>query len=118
MKGCRNREALAFGAFIVVAVLAVGCSVEPISGPKQLSSWGTTGSAPGEFRQPIGIAVASDGMVFVADAGNHRVQAFDAAGKFRWAFGSRGEEPGEFRRPMDWTSISTPRAALRCRAWW
>jgi DNA-binding beta-propeller fold protein YncE len=39
--------------------------------------------------------------VFVADAGNQRIQAFDADGRFLWTFGRAGTAAGEFRRPMD-----------------
>lgn len=52
------------------------------SGGKQLSTWGHEGSKPGEFIEPVGLAVDNDGRVIVADTGNHRVQIFDAQGKF------------------------------------
>jgi sugar lactone lactonase YvrE len=38
-----------------------------------LIQW-TEGSAPGQFQSPNGIAVLPDGTVYVADAGNHRIQ--------------------------------------------
>lgn len=85
------------------AMLASGpaCAGELAPAPELLSVWGESGSAPGELHQPIGIAVASDGTVWVADTGNDRIEAFDANGGFLRAFGSRGAGPGEFRRPMD-----------------
>ena len=49
---------------------------------KFLRQWGKTGSAPGEFYVPHGIALDSQGRVFVADRGNNRVQIFDQNGKF------------------------------------
>jgi uncharacterized protein (TIGR03663 family) len=49
---------------------------------KELTSWGHDGSKPGEFIEPVGIAVDQSGQVFVADTGNHRVQVFDGQGKF------------------------------------
>ena len=64
-------------------------------------SWGESGQEPGKLSQPTGIAVARNGTVFVADTGNDRVQAFDAEGRFLFAFGSSGDEPSQFRRPMD-----------------
>ena len=82
----------------------IGCfdnSSGPVAEPEFVTSWGESGSAPGELHQPIGIAVASDATVFVADTGNDRIEVFDSDGKFLRAFGSRGEEPGAFRRSMD-----------------
>jgi uncharacterized protein (TIGR03663 family) len=49
---------------------------------KQLTTWGHDGSKPGEFIEPVGIAVDQSGRVIVADTGNHRVQLFDKQGKF------------------------------------
>lgn len=49
---------------------------------RYIKSWGKTGYAPGEFRQPHSIAIDLDGRVFVADRGNNRIQIFDQEGKF------------------------------------
>ena len=38
-------------------------------------SFGKVGREPGEFLRPVGIDVSADGTVFVADTGNHRIQA-------------------------------------------
>ena len=47
-----------------------------------LASWGEPGSGPGQFHVPHGIAVDSQGVVYVADRENDRLQRFDAAGNF------------------------------------
>ena len=60
---------------------------------------GERGSGPGELLDPSDVAVAPDGTVFVADAGNHRIEAFGADGSFRAAFGSYGPKPGELNDP-------------------
>ncbi len=39
--------------------------------------WGKTGKGSGDFNRPIGIAVAKDGKVAVADTMNNRVQVFE-----------------------------------------
>jgi len=49
---------------------------------KELVAWGHDGSKPGEFIEPVGIAVDANGQVAVADTGNHRMQYFDRQGKF------------------------------------
>ncbi|MDE0721115.1 MAG: hypothetical protein OSB75_11260 [Dehalococcoidia bacterium] len=41
-----------------------------------VSTWGTEGSDDGEFYYPTGVAVASDGSVYVVDLGNNRIQKF------------------------------------------
>lgn len=47
-----------------------------------LSSFGSPGSGPGQFRVPHSVRVSSDGRVYVADRENHRVQVFTAEGQF------------------------------------
>ena len=61
-------------------------------------SFGKDGSGNGEFARPLGIDISADGKVFIADTGNHRIQAFDLTGKFLYQF--RVEtKPGE--KPAD-----------------
>ncbi|MCK4975766.1 MAG: hypothetical protein KAS36_02400, partial [Anaerolineales bacterium] len=61
-----------------------------------LHSWGKygnsdTGSAlPGSFNEPWGIAISSDGYVFIADTWNHRIQKFTAEGVFITSWGEFG----------------------------
>jgi DNA-binding beta-propeller fold protein YncE len=49
---------------------------------KLLLSWGESGTDPGEFNIVHNIATDSAGWVYVADRENHRIQVFDANGKF------------------------------------
>ena len=58
--------------------------------------WGTVGSGDGEFRNPNGVAVASDGSVYVTDTGNNRVQMFTSEGVFVSQWGTYGSGDGEF----------------------
>lgn len=61
-----------------------------------LGRWGQKGTGEGEFDCPGGIAIGSDGSVFVADQTNHRVQVFDRSGKFLRQWGVYGNDPGQF----------------------
>ena len=45
-----------------------------------IMEWGQIGDGPGEFRTPHGMAFDSQGRLFVADRGNHRIQVFDQDG--------------------------------------
>jgi uncharacterized protein (TIGR03663 family) len=62
------------------------------AGGNQLTSWGHDGSKPGEFIEPVGIAVNGNNQVIVADTGNRRIQLFDRQGKFVKAFPVSGWE--------------------------
>lgn len=58
-------------------------------------TWGGTGSEPGRFRGPAGIAVGPDGSVFVTDLYNHRVQRFSPDGELlaSWVAGAENAAP-------------------------
>jgi sugar lactone lactonase YvrE len=38
------------------------------------AAWGSRGSAPGQFSSPQGLAVDGQGLLYVADTDNNRVQ--------------------------------------------
>jgi tripartite motif-containing protein 71 len=60
---------------------------------------GEAGDGPGRFVGPKGLAVSAAGQIFVADAGNHRVQELGPDGAFIAQWGGEGGEPGQFRSP-------------------
>jgi DNA-binding beta-propeller fold protein YncE len=53
---------------------------------KYIKSWGSRGTAPGQFNIVHGIAIDAQGNVYVADEGNRRVQVFDGDGTFKRQF--------------------------------
>jgi DNA-binding beta-propeller fold protein YncE len=55
-----------------------------------ITHWGSTGSGEGQFTGVKAIAVSAAGDVYVADAGNKRIQVFDGDGKFKSQFGNVG----------------------------
>ena len=61
---------------------------------KYIKSWGSRGTAPGQFNIVHGIAVDTQGNVYVADEGNRRVQVFDGNGTFK----------------TQWLNVGTPTA--------
>jgi hypothetical protein len=48
-----------------------------------LKTWGSTGSSQGQFNGIRGIATDAAGNIYVADAGNKRIQVFDGEGTFK-----------------------------------
>jgi DNA-binding beta-propeller fold protein YncE len=56
-------------------------------------------TAPGTFSLPTNVAVSNDGIVYVTDTLNNRVESFDADGNFIREFGKIGDGPGRFSRP-------------------
>lgn len=65
-----------------------------------LNSFGSAGSGDGQFSDPEGMAFDAAGDIYVADAGNNRVQKFDAGGNYISQFGSQGSGDGQFRAPL------------------
>lgn len=60
---------------------------------------GSSGTGDGEFSSPSGLAIDTDGFVYVADTGNDRIQKFTADGAFVATWGSFGNSPGQFSHP-------------------
>lgn len=56
--------------------------VSPSTGPYSLTDRPGPGAADGQFNQPVGIAAALDGTIYVVDQGNGRIELFAADGAF------------------------------------
>ena len=72
-----------------------------------LTTWGQYGQPLPEvpesssyFWGPRGIAVNTEGHVFVADTGNKRIVVFDSEGAYLTEFGTGGLDPGQFDEPV------------------
>lgn len=61
--------------------------------------FGERGTAAGQFNFPTGMATDRDGILFIADTYNHRVQRVTTTGGVA-VVGHRGQRPGEFMAPM------------------
>jgi len=57
---------------------------------KFVKSWGSKGDAQNQFNTVHGIAIDSQGNVYVADSGNKRIQVFDPDGNFKTSISSVG----------------------------
>lgn len=72
-----------------------------------VKTWGQYGqpfpedpASKSSFWGPRGIAVDSQGRVFVADTGNKRIAVFDEDGNYITEFGTAGLDPGQFDEPV------------------
>lgn len=52
-----------------------------------------------QFKEPTGIALDSSGNLFVAEAGNNRIQKFTNTGGFIRSWGGFGSGAGQFKYP-------------------
>ncbi len=58
-------------------------------------------SLAGQFNTPEGLVYNPlSGIVYVADSGNHRIQAFSPEGEFLFQWGSEGNAEGQFNNPV------------------
>jgi streptogramin lyase len=64
-----------------------------------VTTWGSAGSANGQFKGPGGIAVDGRGNVYVADSGNDRVESFTSTGILSNGWGGTGSGDGQFSYP-------------------
>lgn len=95
MIGSRKVLCMVSAILIVFGLLATAGSAAYV----YVDSFGTEGTAPGQFRSPSGVAVDAAGDVYVSDTNNHRIQVFDMYGTFKRQFGSSGSTAGRFAFP-------------------
>ena len=78
----------------VFAVLVFVSGVQADRAPQdnwyQLDTWGETGSGDGQFADPRGMDIDTNGLLYVADAGNANIQVFQKDGTFvrKWSCSS------------------------------
>ena len=70
-----------------------------LNGNKQ-SGFGSYGTGEGEFASPRDVAVDEAGNLYVADAENNRIQAFDSEGAFKWQAGGIGTGNANLNTPI------------------
>ena len=85
---------------IIVVENGASCISAFISEGRKIQSFGTNGSANGQFSNPIGVAVDNDDNIYIVDNGNHRIQKFTSDGKFIASVGTYGSNPLQFNYPV------------------
>ncbi len=61
-----------------------------LDGTKLDGGFGSYGTDPGQFASPRDVTIDGAGNIYVADAENNRIQAFDSTGNFKWQKGGTG----------------------------
>ena len=72
-----------------------------------LGSWGAFGTGPGQYADPIGIAVDAKGMVYVLDDVRDVVETYDASGKVLGSFDAHPRAHLGTTRPTGSLSMRT-----------
>jgi hypothetical protein len=85
-------------AGLVTVVLALALTTDAHADFRFLTTWGSAGTADGQFTTPVSVASNGAGTVFVVDAATNRIQRFGDEGVFLSAFGGPGPGPARFMR--------------------
>ena len=64
-------------AVSTLAIIILGSTFASVNGQdSRITTWGSLGSAAGQFDDPAGIVIDPKGYVFVVDSDNDRIQKF------------------------------------------
>jgi DNA-binding beta-propeller fold protein YncE len=100
-----NARPRRFGVLAAAALLVAGLALAlagSAGAAEQydfVAKWGGFGKGNGQFSYPADVATDAAGNVYVADAGNNRIQKFGPSGAFIAARGSFGSANGRFDFP-------------------
>ena len=83
-----------------VAYAAYGSVSSSTTTPYYVTQWGSHGTGNGQFTSPRGAAIGSNGIVYVLDTGNKRVEEFTSDGTYVTQWGSSGSGNGQFLEPL------------------
>jgi DNA-binding beta-propeller fold protein YncE len=76
---------------------------------KKIREWGSAGDGPGQFNLPHSIQIDENGIIYVADRENGRIQRFDLQGKYLGEWSQYGKTFGlKLNKDAIWLS-SIPR---------
>jgi DNA-binding beta-propeller fold protein YncE len=77
-----------------------------------LMEWGETGTGPGQFRVPHALAMDSQGLLYVGDRANRRIQVFDQDGEFIRDYLHLGRASGLAIDSNDWLYVADSESRL------
>jgi len=95
-----NRLVVADTGYNRVSIFTPSSCPTPPAVCHPLLSFGTLGSANGQFNTPRDVAVDGSSNIYVADAANSRVEAFSPTGGFLWSAGGAGKLASNLNVPI------------------
>src|SRR5262245_39938088 len=99
------RAACGLRVLVPASLLPATVGAQP---PVLLAQWGSPGSGPGQFNEPLRVAVDAAADVYVVDwereslGGNSRIQKFTGDGTFITQWGWPGSANGQLDAPPGW----------------
>lgn len=81
-----SRDFLMLPVCISIILLIILFEFHNVYAASPIFTFGMSGSGPGQFNNPQGIAIDNSGNIYVADNGNHRIDKFSSSGKFLSSF--------------------------------
>lgn len=87
--------------FLIFCTLFIGSQSLPAQTFVEEFRLGEEGQQNGQFNRPQALAVSQEGILFVVDSGNNRLQLFDLQGHFLKTVGGFGFESDQFDFPTD-----------------
>ena len=85
----------------LIGIVLIGCMRdEPLKETYTFERMWPTLKQPWYLQNPSGLAINSEGSVYVVDTNNHRIQKFTSEGTFITKWGSNGSGDGEFSFPL------------------
>ncbi len=102
-----RRVAALLASWVLLSLPVLGgCSRHSLTKPVPVipsyelqAAWGDSGAGNGQFRFPWGVALDASGNVYVADAGNNRIQKFTSDGVYLSQWGDSGSANGQLHFP-------------------
>ena len=92
--------------------------LEYTSKGERVRQWGSRGAGPGQFNQPHGLAVSDDGVIYVADRNNARVQRFTLEGQYLGEWNHLGKVTTvTYRHGALWTGTQLPTLPNEADGW-
>jgi tripartite motif-containing protein 71 len=97
----RIEELSSSGAFVEAIGWGVSDGKAELEVCKTGCKAGISGSGNGQFHEPSGLTIDSQGNVWVADEDNSRIEEFSSTGTYLSQFGSLGSGNGQLKEPSD-----------------